>query len=245
MLQANKPVNFISAVLLLVVSVILQLQPSPAFADDNFFVMPRGGNILRTVNPVNGDTTGLAAMRVESGPEIVASNGLAVHPTTKELWAIFQLRNQSGRFLAKIDPAIGLVIIVGNTSRNIASIAFNADGSVLYGVTGNAGSNTHTLFSINQSIAATTLLCAFGDTGFGEALALNPNDGLLYRITQGFFQRVDDPSRATCSVTTISTTSISEATAMVWSTDLNAFMVSELYNYTWRGYYAVKREGFI
>jgi hypothetical protein len=59
------------------------------------------------------------------------------------------------------------------------SDAARAAGAVLYGVTGEGGAHSESLFRINHEIAATRLVTKLGNGGDGEEIAFNPRNGSL------------------------------------------------------------------
>lgn len=164
-------------------------------------------NNLYVFNTTTATLIGGVAVRLP-GSVVVGCNGLAVHPGTGELWAILNTRGSGSRPLVKINPATGVASLVGNTNggnRSFAGITFNADGSNLYGVTGDGSTNDpESLFTLNQTDGTATLLCALGNGSDGEIIAFNPNDGKLYHgsgnSTQ-VFETIDNTG--TCSTTNI------------------------------------------
>lgn len=141
--------------------------------------------LLRTIDPDTALTTGSVAITLETD-DVLGGTGLATDPTTGVLWGILRRDNISGRELVTINPLTGAAAIVGNTGGNFAGIAFDADGT-LYGVTGNNGGGpgllAETIYTLDKTTAAPTLLLERGIGTDGEALAFNPDDGLLYHAS--------------------------------------------------------------
>ncbi len=107
-----------------------------------------------------------------------------------------------------VDPNTGVATSVGDTGTGFAGIAFNGDGSLLYGVTGDGGSPSETLFSLSQLDATPTLLCALGNGSDGETLGFNPDNGTLYHASghigaSVIFETVDSTGITPCAVTDI------------------------------------------
>jgi hypothetical protein len=64
-----------------------------------------------------------------------------------------------------------------------AAFAPAAVAATLYGVTGDGGSAPETLYTLSQTDASRTFVRAFGNGDDGEAIAFNPDDGLLYHAS--------------------------------------------------------------
>lgn len=196
-------------------------------------------NKLYVIDPTNAAFIGGVAVRL-SGFTVVGSTGLATHPVTGELWGLLLVREDSNRYLVKINPANGLATMVGNTSggnRRLAGLAFNADGSILYGVIGDGGSNPESLVTVDQSNGTTAVLCPFGNGDDGEIIALNPENGVMYHGSGNgtqVFETIDN--LGTCAVTNIPLSGdISEFMGLVYSTAQHHFLVTgfnELFSLT-------------
>jgi len=144
-------------------------------------VSPRDSN-LRTVNPANGATTGSVAMTL-AGQTINGAQGLATHPLTGEVWVLLQVQGViTGRVLGKVNPTTGVVTSVGNTGDFFAGIAFDCAGN-LYGVTGDGGNAPETFFLLDQTTGAATQISALGNGDFGEAIAFNSTNGMMYHAS--------------------------------------------------------------
>jgi hypothetical protein len=73
--------------------------------------------------------------------------------------------------------------------QSIASLAFASNG-VLYGVTGDCrqglcggGTIPETLYTVNTNNASLTFFKTLGNGDNGEAIAFNPNDGMMYHMS--------------------------------------------------------------
>ncbi|MHC5112493.1 MAG: thrombospondin type 3 repeat-containing protein [Planctomycetota bacterium] len=81
-----------------------------------------------------------------------------------------------------------MTTLVGEMPQPIASISF-ADNGVLYGVSGDCNNGCggaaipETLFTINTTNAALTLVQSLGNGNDGEAIAFNPDDGQMYHMS--------------------------------------------------------------
>jgi hypothetical protein len=162
-------------------------------------------NQLRVLNPATGATLLRVPISL-TGETVTGGTGLATHPSTQELWAILKLAGQPGRQLAVIDPATGLARSIGDTGDAFAAIAFDTAGT-LYGVTGDGAASPETLFTLSTINAARTALRTLGRGGPGEALAFNPDDGLLYHasgnasaLDDGIFETIDPRSLTTTDI---------------------------------------------
>ena len=81
-----------------------------------------------------------------------------------------------------IDSATGLATRIGNTGDRFAGLAFDTDGN-LFGVTADQAATPSTLFALDLTDATPTFVLSFGDGLDGEAIAFNPEDGLLYHYS--------------------------------------------------------------
>jgi len=148
---------------------------------------------LRTIDPDDGRRISSLELTLP-GSTVLGGNGLAVHPSTGELYAIIKVSGVTGRVLSVIDPLTGIATSVGNTGDNFAAIDFDQSGN-LYGVTGNGGSTPESLFSIDPTDATATFLVALGAGSDGESIAFNHSDGFMYhmsgRDTDSALERID------------------------------------------------------
>ncbi len=145
---------------------------------------------IRQVNPATGATISLQFLRLPPGTYGAYTTGLAAHPTTGDFFALVQSApSPTGPIcqhkLAKIDPATGAAMILGNTGACFASLAFHSNGT-LYGVTNSDGTEPPSLFTLDTTSATPTLLISFDTVGVssgvgfgGSGLAFNPSDRLL------------------------------------------------------------------
>lgn len=96
--------------------------------------------------------------------------------------------------LATIDPATGVATRIGNPGIPFTALAFDANG-LLYGIAGSESDTPQTLFTISLENAAATPVTMLQGSGMSEALAFNPVDGRLYRVTESgrsfFFEAID------------------------------------------------------
>lgn len=138
--------------------------------------LPQTGGLFN-LDPVTGAIFGGQAITL-AGFTVTGANGLAVDPSTNEVYAILKVATVSGRVLAKLDLASGVATQVGNLGDNFASLAFR--GAQLYGVTGDGALTPETLYLIDKTSAAKTLATALGNGADGEVIAWNPADDMLY-----------------------------------------------------------------
>ncbi len=135
--------------------------------------------------------------------------GLAVSPVTGEVFSVLRFDNPDGdnHPLLVIDPVSGVATEIGSTggSGNLkfADLSFGTDGT-LYGVTGDGSpTSPSSLFIIDTSTGFATLKFALGNGDDGEAIAFNPEDGLIYHFS-GFgdliFESVDATTGATTAI---------------------------------------------
>ena len=154
-------------------------------------------NLLRTVDPVTGATLSSVAITI-SGDVVNKATGLAIHPQTGQFFALLSLESAGGipmmpapRELAILNPSTGAATSVGNTGDAFADIAFASDGT-LYAVTGDGALDPEALYTLNTTDGSATRVDALGNGIEGEAIAFNPNDGLIYHMSGSGIQNVDE-----------------------------------------------------
>jgi hypothetical protein len=151
-----------------------------ATAQTLYSVASRDAN-LRTIDPTTAQTISSTPMTL-AGQTINGATGLAVHPTTGQLFVVLNVQGVSNRVLGTVDPATGVVTQIGNMGDFFAGIAFSCAG-VLYGVTGDGGNVPESFFSINQTTGAATLIGALGRGDDGETIGFNPVDNMMYHAS--------------------------------------------------------------
>ena len=134
---------------------------------------------------------------------------------------------RTGQFIKAAMPVIsGAVALCFSLNANAA----------LLGVTGDGGNMPETLFSIDQTTGLSTQLITLGNGADGEALAFNPNDGLLYHasgISDGdeFFETINPNTLAigpNLSSGTYGPDPASELFALAWYAPIGAFLGSDI-----------------
>jgi hypothetical protein len=165
---------------------LILLVALPAYAGRILYSISVDDNLLRVVDPSTGDTISSVPITL-AGNIVLRGNGLATHPVTGKLFALLTLVGQPGRQLVTINPATGVATSMGNTGDQFAGLAFNSSG-VLFAVIGDKKTPSgalppETLFTLNTSNAAPTLVLVLGRGNDGEAIGFNLNDGLLYHAS--------------------------------------------------------------
>ena len=109
---------------------------------------------------------------------------MAVNPVDFEAYIVVGLDSQplSIRNLLQININTGVARNVGPMNQKIAGIAFAADGT-LYGVSGDGSAIPETVFKISTTDASLTQWQTLGNGDFGETIAFNPVDGLMYHLS--------------------------------------------------------------
>jgi uncharacterized repeat protein (TIGR01451 family) len=115
-----------------------------------------------------------------SGHSICGGNALAAQPTTGTLFGV--LDDCSERRLVTIDPQTADATDVGSFGgTRIAAIAFD-DSGTLYASSGNGGSQTRTLFTVDTTDGTLTPECVLSSSSYGRALAYA--EGYVFDATQ-------------------------------------------------------------
>jgi predicted RNA methylase len=147
---------------------------------------------LYVIDPATGQTITSLPLTLPGGTVFGFNRGLALDPISGLLYGLLQTTNALDD-LVVVDPNTGVVTSIGAMSvsgRRFGEIAFDAAGN-LYGITGGSGSNPSTLFRIDKTNPGIqTALHTFSTIGAG-GVALNTDDGLLYRFNSGSFESID------------------------------------------------------
>jgi hypothetical protein len=142
------------------------------------YAVHHNSGVIETLDPLTG--IALTSTQVTlSGANVSGLWGLAQNPSTGTYFTILNRTE-----LMTINPATGVLTDIGPTGHNVGGITFRLASGVatLYMVSGNSdATNPDTLFTLNTTTGAATLVLAFGDGNQGETIAFNPVDGLLYR----------------------------------------------------------------
>lgn len=165
---------------------------------------------------------------IPSNNKTSSSNGLTKHATGLHTSDTVQPSGGSGRYLVLVQPVGGKVSIIGQTGNSIASLSMHPNGT-LYGVSGDGGSTSETLYTIDTNDGSLTMVMALGNGDDGEAIGFHPN-GTLYHSSghtgsDVIFESID---LGTLTVTNIDIDSTDltdeEAQELLWSSVNNAFI---------------------
>ncbi len=211
--------------LLLALGAILLARSASAgtlFGISNGYGIP-ANNQIYNIDPATAAVTNAVQVTLQ-GFTISNSVALAAHPTTGQLWAVVTTSDIVRRLII-IDPASGVATQVGPLAKQIATLAFQADGTLL-GVTGDGAlAPAETLFSISTTTGALTQLFTLGNGDDGETIAIHPS-GLLYHSSgnlPALFESVDVAAQL---VTPIGS-AVDEAFAMGYSASLGQMYLSD------------------
>lgn len=140
-------------------------------------------NFVCKINPTNAVTSAEHILTL-SGSTIYKTLALAARPSDSVLFGVVQTINSgsSGRKLVMVDPATGACILVGALAEAIAGLAFAGDDT-LYGISGFSSDNPQTLFSVNTTTAALSLLVGLPHGNQGEAIGFHIINGKLYHLS--------------------------------------------------------------
>lgn len=129
---------------------------------------------LRTIDVWNGvDSAATAPTFTMPGFTPTGIPGMATQPGTGFVYAIVRQVSSGPRRLALVDLATAVLTDVGDLGDAFASLTFCPDGT-LYGVTGNGASVPETLYTVNPTTGAPTLVGALGNGADGEIIAYVP-----------------------------------------------------------------------
>lgn len=166
--------------------------PAAVAQDQKCCSISRLEDILRHINPSSGLTTQVRTLTL-TGETVIGGRGLAWDAVSGELYGLLELQGQTGAELVTIFETTGACTSIGDMGDTFAAIAFDSAGT-LYGLTGAGSATPRTLFTVSLADATPTFVLSLTGGAGGEALAYNPDDGLLYRISggaTGVFQTID------------------------------------------------------
>lgn len=127
--------------------------------------------------------------------------------------------------MKRFSSARKLTLALGS-SLLLAALA-PAQAAVLYGVTGDGGMPSETLFTINQTTAAATSFLTLGAGNDGEAIGFNPTDGFMYHASGIFAQIWESIDLSVPSVaTSMPLATVNENLALTWNPSSGTFLMS-------------------
>lgn len=158
------------------------------------------------------DTTNFSVVR-RLAPSITAGtltgmNGIAKNPATGDIYVVVKQSAVSGRVLGILNPSTAVVTAVGNLGDNFSSITFNGNNTLL-GVTGDGATTPETVYRINQTTAAKTVLRTMGNGADGEVICYNPTDNMIYHWSGNgtvVFEKMDTSGVTITGIPIIGTT---------------------------------------
>lgn len=179
---------------------------------------------LHKIDVANADLD--AGVLVTSpGNTITGAQALTADPANGRLWAVVQFSGAEGRSLVTIEPTTGVATPVGLLSNKLSSLSFWVDGN-LYGVSGNGGVPSETLYRVSLTDASLTLITALGNGADGEVIASHPSGKMYHASGNGdaFFETIDMVLR---TATTLGHQS-SEVFGMCWHPLLGQMFMSDI-----------------
>lgn len=182
-------------------------------------------NLYYSINQATGAflTTQGATM---AGTTITGFQAFTADPTTGTVYVIVSV--SGGRRLATLNLTTGVATSIGVMSDRFSTLSFNSAG-VLCGVTGNGATVPETLYIINKTTAAATLVVALGNGGGGEVIAFNPVNGLMYHWSGGgvnqVFESINLTTLAVTNIPVVVVNNNSEVYGAVWNG--SAFFVTD------------------
>lgn len=109
--------------------------------------------------------------------------GMALHPTTEEMYVCYQSSGAGSRRLGTIDEATAAITDIGNCG-NIIDICFDATG-ILYGSTGNFSAD-YSFVIIDLTTAAQIFIFDYTPSSYGGGMAYNSfTDEIYYQNNNG------------------------------------------------------------
>jgi hypothetical protein len=157
---------------------------------------------------------------------IVGAVAMAQDPTTGAVYAVLKDENTLRRF-ARINIATGAAQVIGQPMQALSALAYTPTGE-LYAMTGDGAPMLEDFVAVDTGdVSLTTMLGLQTGACCGEAMALNPADGLFYRFSglmAPILQSID-PAGPTALDITLSGASPQEVTGAFWDPGAGHFVV--------------------
>jgi hypothetical protein len=144
------------------------------------YMVHHNDNNIDTLDPLTGVALTSVPITLAGEPVTGGFWGLDQQPGSGTLFAIWKRTE-----LVTVNPTTGAMVDIGPIGHNVGGITFTTGSTpTLYMVTGNSdATNPDTLFTLNTSTGAATLVLAFAPgNNIGETITYNPFDGMLYRL---------------------------------------------------------------
>jgi hypothetical protein len=152
---------------------------------------------------------------------VTGAVSIAYNPDNMLYYALIKV-SPAARHLATVDPLTGVCTNIGVlASTAFSSMTYNSTNGVMYlmGGSGGSASFSERLFSVDLNTAATTLLGGPYAIGtFGEVIAYNATDNMIYHWSSGGMERID-PSTFVATPVVLSGSPIDEVQGAVWVDD--------------------------
>lgn len=111
--------------------------------------------------------------------EIEGILGVAVQPCSGIPYVIYKV--ESNRYFGTIDLNTNIISEISILDDQFATLTFGEDYDELFAITGNGASVPETLYSVDITTGATTMIAGLSAESDGEALSFSPETGKLYR----------------------------------------------------------------
>ena len=164
------------------VLVVTALLPSVAGAAPTLISISSRDATVRRVDGATGATLDASVTISLPGHLVDGGTGLARNPITGTLFALLRVAGNTSRLLVTLNENSGSAVLVGDTGDKFSGLAFAADGT-LYAVTGDGATDPEALCTLSTIDATSSGCFTLGNGTEGEALAFNPDDGLLYHAS--------------------------------------------------------------
>ena len=190
---------------------------------------PPGSFGLYYLNPETGAIINGRVITV-AGRDITGAQGLALDPTTGQVYAVARAASVSGRLLIRLDLATGVGVEVGNLGDNFSSIAFRGDGQ-LFGVTGDGATVPETLYLIDKATAAKVVATPLGNGADGEVIAYHPPSNSFFHWSGNatiVFERIQATPPFTVTNIPITGSTGGEVFGAVWDPLRGQFLVHNI-----------------
>ncbi len=156
------------------------LAPQQTQAQTEMHVISPYEDSLWTIDTLTWAVTNRVEVTIP-GSTYTGGNGIQMDPTSGTYYMIAKISGVTGRMLCTVDVVTGVLTPIGNTTENIAGIAFDSAGQ-LYGQSGDGGNSSETFHTIDKATAAITQQIVNMATGSdGETITYCPDNNKVYR----------------------------------------------------------------
>lgn len=156
------------------------------------YAITAGSTDLYEIDEFFGHTLNQVPLTIPGGV-VTGAHAIAGNWLDEQLYILVELGAVSESTLGIVDPATGVITIIGPTGQTFVGFTIDVNG-VAYAVTGESGPQPETLYTLDLTTGASTLFCALGASDTGEVIEALPYDNILLHVSgsSGVYDPVTD-----------------------------------------------------